>query len=225
MNRRLALGLGGLNLSLLAAAILSTYAPAANAQDQNIEPIRKGSGICPFGWREGGTAQGRSGIKGVCYPISSDSLRIYARTSGNEPCATGYYPETGLFCTSQKPTLVSAERSFARSTALKKPADNAGAKDFNEVHAWTLRNGGDPKAVGDSLSPAAIAWFASTAGSGSTPAADRNDAARQQTKPEPSSPCTNGAATGAAVGAVISGTSGARVGAALGSLAERKPHC
>lgn len=286
MKNRLAIGLGGLNLSLVATAMLSTYAPPAFAQGQNVESVQK-IGTCPRDWHEGGTRPGQSGIRGRCYPDSSSSPRIYLRASTSERCATGYY-DWDRYCTTDKPVLVSAERTFALATKLAKPApnarcpvgwastrdlqqcyttiengsvarlsngkpcksdeleewglwctsnyqniaferaDNAGAKDFNEVYAWTLRNRGDTKSVGDSLSPAATAWFASQKGGSSNGAASTSNVAASSSNSAGNAAnqaCANSAAAGAAVGGLLGGTGGARIGGMLGGLSKKKPGC
>lgn len=287
MRKRIAVGFGGLHLSLLYAAIMSTYATPAQAQGQNVDSVQK-IGICPVDWHEGGTRPGQSGVRGRCYPDSSVSPKIYLRASTSEKCAAGYY-DWDRYCTTNKPVLVSAELTRALPTKLTKPApnsrcpvgwastrdlqtcyttiengsvarlkggkpcapgeldewglwctsnyqniaferaDNAGAKDFNEVYAWTLRNRGDTKTVGDSLSPAATAWFASQRGSAAaaTPAkaASAGSAPAAATPAQPSAGCASGAVAGAAIGGAIGGSSGAQIGSALGRLGKKKSGC
>lgn len=276
MKTPLMIGLGGLNLALMLAAAFSSHAAYAQAQGQNMEPIKKVGAICPFNWREG---NGKQGVPGMCYPMTQSAPAAYVRPNGQE-CVAGYYPSGG-YCSTNKPNYVSAETTRAQPTSLTKPAPNArcpvgwastrdlqtcyttiengsvarlsngkpcgageiaewglwctanyqgiakeralnaGAKDFNEVYAWTLRNRGDTKTVGDALSPAAAAWFDSQ--SGSTAAAAKSTASVDASSSEAAKPeCTTDSATGAAIGGAVGGKAGARVGSALGGMAKKK---
>ncbi|MDZ3831886.1 MAG: hypothetical protein U0S50_08725 [Sphingopyxis sp.] len=160
---------------------------------------------CPLGW-----ASTRDLT--ACY--TTFEKPTLARLSNGKACKPGELAEWGIWCTSNYEGI---DRTRA---------DNAGAKDFNEVYAWTLRNRGDTKTVGDTFSPAAEAYYDSLSG-GSAPAplskaaAAPNGATSAQTEAERCTSST-GAAAGAAVGGAVGGSQGARIGGVLGGLAKGK---
>jgi hypothetical protein len=160
---------------------------------------------CPLGW-----ASTRDLT--ACY--TTFEKPTVARLSHGKACKPGELAEWGIWCTSNYEGI---DRTRA---------DNAGAKDFNEVYAWTLRNRGDTKTVGDTFSPEAEAYFASRGGTGAAaatgkPAAASTGASATQSE---ATPCTStsGAAAGAALGGAVGGSQGARVGGMLGGLAKGK---
>lgn len=160
---------------------------------------------CPLGW-----ASTRDLT--ACY--TTFEKPTVARLSNGKACKPGELAEWGIWCTSNYEGIDRAR------------ADNAGAKDFNEVYAWTLRNRGDTKTVGDTFSPAAEAYFASRSGtsvaapSGKAAAAP-SGGAQGSTSANPCAP-GSGAATGAALGGAVGGSQGARIGGMLGGLAKGK---
>ncbi len=98
MKLRLAIGLGGLHLSLLSALALSSLTAPANAQGQNRETVVKPNRAvaCPSGWRtpDGDTA--------LCEPMGTLAPKIYAKKE-KETCADGYYEVYRLWCSTKKP--------------------------------------------------------------------------------------------------------------------------
>lgn len=98
MKLRLAIGLGGLHLSLLFALALSSLTAPANAQGQNRETVVKPNRAvaCPSGWRtpDGDTA--------LCEPMGTLAPKIYAKKE-KETCADGYYEVYRLWCSTKKP--------------------------------------------------------------------------------------------------------------------------
>ena len=98
MKLRLAIGLGGLHLSLLSALALSSLTAPANAQGQNRETVVKPNRAvaCPSGWRtpDGDTA--------LCEPMGTLAPKISAKKE-KETCADGYYEVYRLWCSTKKP--------------------------------------------------------------------------------------------------------------------------
>ena len=159
---------------------------------------------CPLGW-----ASTRDLT--ACY--TTFEKPTVARLSNGKACKPGELAEWGIWCTSNYEAIDRGR------------ADNAGAKDFNEVYAWTLRNRGDTKSVGDTFSPAAEAYFASVGGGTTTPPASQAaDLTKTTAGANADGPCVSvsGAATGAAIGGAVGGTDGARVGGMLGGLAKSR---
>jgi len=159
---------------------------------------------CPLGW-----ASTRD--LAACYTTFEQPT--VARLSNGKACKPGELAEWGIWCTSGYEGIDRAR------------ADNAGAKDFNEVYAWTLRNRGDTKSVGDTFSPAAEAYFASRGGAGgAAPSGKAAPATATTAAPTQPNSCSSvvGAATGAALGGAVGGSQGAQIGGMLGGLAKSK---
>lgn len=158
---------------------------------------------CPLGW-----ASTRDLT--ACY--TTFEKPTMARLSNGKACKPGELAEWGIWCTSNYEGI---DRTRA---------DNAGAKDFNEVYAWTLRNRGDTKAVGDTFSPAAEAYFASRSGASTAAPSGQTAAAPNGVPgaPNEAERCTAsaGEVTGAALGGAVGGSEGARIGGMLGGLAK-----
>ncbi|MBN8485801.1 MAG: hypothetical protein J0L50_13620 [Sphingomonadales bacterium] len=158
---------------------------------------------CPLGW-----ASTRD--LATCYTtIENPSV---ARLKNGKACAAGELDEWGIWCTSNYKHIP------------KNRAEAHGNKDFNEVYGWTMRNRGDTKAVGDTFSPAAEAWFASNSGAAASSAAPATTSTQAQTESKPAN-CESGAVAGAVVGGVVGGKSGARTGAVLGGGLGKKKGC
>ena len=98
MQQRLAIGLGGLHLSLLAALALSSFAGPANAQGQNNSPVEKPnrSVACPSGWKH------PDGDTSMCAPMGSTAPKIYAKAE-KDTCASGYFEVSRVWCSTKKP--------------------------------------------------------------------------------------------------------------------------
>ncbi len=156
---------------------------------------------CPLGW-----ASTRD--LATCYTTFEDPT--VARLKNGKACAPGELDEWGIWCTSNYQG-VNRERAI-----------NAGVKDFNEVYAWTLRNKGDTKAVGDDLSPAATAWFAGNSANAGSAAPAATNQAKTEAKP---ANCETGAVVGGVVGGAVGGKSGARTGSVLGGGLGKKKGC
>lgn len=98
MKLRLAIGLGGLHLSLLAALAFSSFGAPAMAQGQNKEAVEKPnrSVACPSGWRH------PDGDTSVCEPMGSTAPKIYAKAE-KDACASGYFEVYRVWCSTKKP--------------------------------------------------------------------------------------------------------------------------
>lgn len=98
MKLRLAIGLGGLHLSLLSVLVLPTVSTPAAAQGQNTAAVKKPSGgvACPSGWR---TVDGSTSM---CEPHESKAPLIYGKKD-KETCAAGYHEVYRLWCSTRRP--------------------------------------------------------------------------------------------------------------------------
>lgn len=98
MKMRLAIGLGGLHLSLLSAIALSSFSTPAAAQGTNKGPVEKPNRAvaCPSGWSH------PDGDTSVCAPQVSSSPKIYGK-SEKESCAAGYYEVYRVWCSTKRP--------------------------------------------------------------------------------------------------------------------------
>ncbi len=98
MKLRLAIGLGGLHLSLLSALAFASMGAPALAQGQNEAAVKKPSGgvACPSGWRS------VPGNTSMCEPHESKAPLIYAKKD-KETCADGYYEVYRLWCSTRRP--------------------------------------------------------------------------------------------------------------------------
>jgi len=101
MKLRLALGLGGLHLSLLSALALSSLTAPANAQGQNREGVAKTNKTygCPSGWS---STKNNETDTSMCFPQGSLAPKIYAKKE-KETCVEGYYEVYRVWCSTKKP--------------------------------------------------------------------------------------------------------------------------
>lgn len=98
MKMRLAIGLGGLHLSLMSALVLSTLSAPASAQGQNEAAVKKPSGgvACPSGWRS------VDGNTSMCEPHESNAPLIYGKKD-KDTCAAGYHEVYRVWCSTRRP--------------------------------------------------------------------------------------------------------------------------
>lgn len=98
LKTRLAIGLGGLHLSLLAVLVLSTLSAPVSAQGTNAGAVVKPNRSvgCPSGWKH------PDGDTSLCAPQSSSSPRIYGKAE-RESCAAGYHEVYRVWCSTRRP--------------------------------------------------------------------------------------------------------------------------
>ncbi|MCY1670839.1 hypothetical protein OVA07_07395 [Novosphingobium sp. SL115] len=98
MKSRIAIGLGGLNLALVAAAVLSTFVTPAQAQGVNKGIVEKPNRAvaCPSGWKtpDGDTA--------LCEAQGSLAPKIYGKKE-KDTCADGYFEVYRVWCSTKRP--------------------------------------------------------------------------------------------------------------------------
>lgn len=128
---------------LLALGGMAAASPAA-AQGTTTGPVAKPrNSACPNGWTEGGRGKSGQPMEGYCYPTNgSTDNAIYARTSADQACAAGYYPEINrsLFCVSKKIYTWTPEQALARQRvdkpqkAMRCPATYRSSLDFTNCY-------------------------------------------------------------------------------------------
>ncbi|WP_446325687.1 hypothetical protein [Blastomonas sp. CACIA14H2] len=133
-------------ISIVAAGSLGLAAIPAPAFAQGVTtgPVAKPPGSnCPGDWTEGGRGNSARPMEGFCYPANGKTDNaIYARTSLDQPCAPGYYPEINrsLFCRSKKIYTWTPEQALARQRvdkpqkAMRCPATYRSSLDFTNCY-------------------------------------------------------------------------------------------
>lgn len=98
MKTRIAIGLGGLNLVLVAVGLLAAFAAPAQAQGVNKGIVEKPNRAvaCPSGWKtpDGDTA--------LCEAQGSLAPKIYGKKA-SEICAAGYFEVYRVWCSTKRP--------------------------------------------------------------------------------------------------------------------------
>lgn len=136
MKLRLAIGLGGLHLSLMSALVLSGFSTPVWAQGTAGTTAIGKATTCPTGYHRGkpghtrgvgSYATGENDPK-FCYPEVSNPPAVYVRASRTATCAAGYRVDSRSadFCTTAAaPRTWSAEDNLAKQTRLTKPSLDA----------------------------------------------------------------------------------------------------